>query len=256
LLVRLTQAAADPTSSPSASPLQGSCRWLGKSYPVVSLRGEPGVWRVIVPIPTSTPSGHQPLAIYLGEATTSTQVRILPHHYRHQHISLPPRMLASYDTPQSKADDERLLRELRRFVPDKYWQGSFGAPCAGPQSTPFGVRRTYNGWRKGWHRGQDVAVGCGTPLHAPAQATVGLTAAGLQVDGNAVVLHHGLGVASLYLHMSRFKAHPGQRLQRGEVFGWSGASGAGTGPHLHWATYVHGEPVEPGLWQHLPAAWR
>ena len=234
----------------------GTCTWQGKSYPAISLRGEVGTWRAIVPVPTTSPTGLQTLRVTIGTLSATSRVRIRPHPWPHQSISLPAAMLATYDTPRGKADDERLLAEIRRFVPDKLWRGGFAAPCKGRQSTPFGVRRTYNGWRKGWHRGQDLAVGSGTPLRAPGGGRVGLLAPGLLVDGNAVVIHHGLGLATLYLHMSRFGARQDQQLARGQRFGWSGGTGAGTGPHLHWAAYVHGTPVEPGLLYKLPPSWR
>ncbi|MBM3463504.1 MAG: M23 family metallopeptidase [Armatimonadetes bacterium] len=229
---------------------EATVRWVNKTFQAVRLPNEPFL-RVVLPVPVDARPGTHPLVV----GDTRRDVPIRSKWFGHQSIWLPAAMLATYDTPRSKRDDEILIEATRRMVGEMLWRGNFARPAAGYESTPFGIKRLYNGWRKGWHRGVDVAVGDGTPLHAPAAAVVGLVAPGQYTNGNAIVLNHGLGVSSLYLHMSRFAAKTGEKVARGEVFGYSGHSGAGTGPHLHWGMYVWGVPIDPAVFRALPAGW-
>lgn len=232
------------------------CTWLGKTYPVVSLPGEADVLRVVLPVPMEAKPGKAWLHLEIpggGEAWHSVVVRTHP--FATQSIWLPAATVAGYDSPRAKQEDALLLGVIGRFDPEKHWRGSFARPCGGAETTAFGIRRTYNGRRKDRHRGVDVAVGNGTRLRAPNGGVVGMVAPGMRVNGNALVINHGLGVASLYLHASRYYVKTGQRMAKGEVFAATGSSGAATGPHLHWACYVHGVPVDPAVLRHVPAGW-
>jgi len=70
-----------------------------------------------------------------------------------------------------------------------------------------------------------------------------------------VVGNHGEGLTSLYLHLSRIDVQEGQAVQPGQVLGAVGNTGASIGPHLHYATYFHGEPVDPDLLRTFPREW-
>ena len=69
-----------------------------------------------------------------------------------------------------------------------------------------------------------------------------------RMHGRTVIIDHGQGVMSLYLHMKSFAVHPGQRVQKGETIGRVGSTGLSTAPHVHWGIYVHGVPVDPQSW--------
>jgi murein DD-endopeptidase MepM/ murein hydrolase activator NlpD len=71
------------------------------------------------------------------------------------------------------------------------------------------------------------------------------------LHGGTVAIDHGQGLESMYLHMSKFEAKEGQAVKKGDVIGYVGSTGRSTGPHLHWALYVYGEPVSPLQWVHL-----
>lgn len=96
-----------------------------------------------------------------------------------------------------------------------------------------------------FHAGLDFAAPQGTPIYATADGvvkTAGNTGSGY---GNHVVVGHGFGYETLYGHMFRIKARPGQTVKRGEVIGWVGSTGKSTGPHIHYEVHKYGRPVDP-----------
>ncbi len=94
------------------------------------------------------------------------------------------------------------------------------------------------------HSGLDFTAPQGTPIYATGDGVV--TAAGPGTGtGNHVVINHGYGYETEYMHMVRVKARPGQRVKRGEVIGWVGSTGASTGPHCHYEVHINGNPVDP-----------
>ena len=94
------------------------------------------------------------------------------------------------------------------------------------------------------HNGLDFTAPQGTPIYATGDGQV--TAAGMGTGtGNHVIINHGYGYETEYMHMVRIKARPGQRVKRGEIIGWVGNSGASTGPHCHYEVHINGNPVDP-----------
>ena len=116
------------------------------------------------------------------------------------------------------------------------------------------MRRYYNGQlaKDYYHRGVDYAGAIGSPVVAPASgrvALVGRVSQGFQVHGNTIGIDHGQGVTSTFLHLSRINVQEGDVVQAGQVIGAVGATGAVTGPHLHWGLYVQGQAVDPVPWR-------
>ncbi len=94
------------------------------------------------------------------------------------------------------------------------------------------------------HSGLDFTAPQGTPIYATGDGVV--TTAGVgNGTGNHVIINHGYGYETVYMHMVRIKAREGQRVKRGEVIGWVGNTGASTGPHCHYEVHINGEPVDP-----------
>ncbi len=94
------------------------------------------------------------------------------------------------------------------------------------------------------HTGIDIGAGYGAPVHAAATGVV-VTAGVISGYGNAVVIDHGDGIATLYGHLSRFAVRTGQRVDVGQTVGAVGNTGNSTGPHLHFEVRVRGVPVDP-----------
>ena len=124
------------------------------------------------------------------------------------------------------------------------WNEPFKVPIPGETGTNFGHRRIFNGQPRAPHAGADLHAATGTPIHATNRGRVVL-AKHLFFTGNTVILDHGLGVYSLYAHLSRIEVKRGVMVSSGQLLGLAGATGRVTGPHLHWGMRVQGARVDP-----------
>jgi murein DD-endopeptidase MepM/ murein hydrolase activator NlpD len=95
------------------------------------------------------------------------------------------------------------------------------------------------------HTGLDFASAIGTPIYAAANGSIAFTGFDEKGYGNHVIINHGYGYQTLYGHMVRIKARPGQVVKRGEVIGWVGNTGKSTGPHCHYEVIRNGEKIDP-----------
>jgi murein DD-endopeptidase MepM/ murein hydrolase activator NlpD len=112
-----------------------------------------------------------------------------------------------------------------------------------------------NGRTAGFHRGLDYADWSGAPVVAPGGGVVTLVGPGFVLLGNCVVVNHGEGLTSIYMHLSDLEVQEGQKVRAGQLIGRVGSTGASNGPHLHYATYFHGEPIDPDLLLSMPREW-
>ena len=133
---------------------------------------------------------------------------------------------------------------LSRVSPEREWSGKFGEPATAAISDVFGSQRIFNGKTSSPHLGLDFRVPSGTSVEAMNDGTV-LLARPLYFEGNFVVLDHGQGLLTLYLHLSEFKVKEGDHVKRGQVVGLSGGTGRATGPHLHVAVRWQGTYLDP-----------
>ena len=123
---------------------------------------------------------------------------------------------------------------------------AFAWPVRGRISGRFGSGRVYNGRPGGGHSGMDIAAADGTPVLAPAAGVVTL-ADDLYITGGTVLLDHGHGVSSNFLHLSRIDVAVGDTVEQGQPIGRVGATGRATGPHLHWGMNWFDVRVDPLL---------
>jgi murein DD-endopeptidase MepM/ murein hydrolase activator NlpD len=133
---------------------------------------------------------------------------------------------------------------LSRVTPQREWSGDFAEPANAEISDVFGAARVFNGKTQSTHLGLDFRVPSGTPVKAMNDGTV-LLARRLYFEGNFVVLDHGQGLLTLYLHLSEFKVKEGEQVKRGQEIGLSGGTGRATGPHLHVAVRWQGTYLDP-----------
>ncbi|MBU1616234.1 MAG: M23 family metallopeptidase [Candidatus Margulisbacteria bacterium] len=131
--------------------------------------------------------------------------------------------------------------------PVQRWRGKFSMPVEGETSMVFGVIQRVNGKPSGRHRGYDIAVPQGTTVYAPNAGKVVYTGR-LKAFGNTIVVDHGLGVQTLYFHLSKFLVEVGQLVSRGDKLALSGNTGISSGAHLHWGMSVNNLRVDPIQW--------
>lgn len=143
-----------------------------------------------------------------------------------------------------KTDQDVKHEAFSRVSPEREWSGDFAPPVNAEVSDLFGTRRVFNGVTKSVHQGLDFRVGPGTPISAVNRGTV-ILARDLYFEGNCVVIDHGRGLLSLYLHLSELKVKEGEHVERGALIGLSGGTGRATGPHLHLAVRWQGVYLNP-----------
>ncbi|MES2444969.1 MAG: M23 family metallopeptidase [Pseudomonadota bacterium] len=143
------------------------------------------------------------------------------------------------------------INAARRMQTDAQgWRQPFLWPVTGRISTLFGSQRIYkNGEAGSYHSGIDIARPAGTPVLAPADGVVILaTAAPFTLEGNMVMVDHGMGLNSALMHLSRIDVTVGQHVRRGQPIGLVGKTGARvTGPHLHWGLKWRESRIDPLL---------
>lgn len=177
----------------------------------------------------------------------SRVVRLRPGHFAARRLTLPPETFGLIN-PTNLAIERRALGPvLGRRTPVAWWQGPFAAPSDAPMDSPYGEQGIYNGHREWWHQGVDFAAPADAPVTA-ANAGVVALARLLPLGGNTIVIDHGQGVLTEYLHLSAFAVREGDRVEKGALIGRIGATGLVTGPSLHWGLYVNGIPVNPLFW--------
>lgn len=127
------------------------------------------------------------------------------------------------------------------------WSQRFTWPAHGRLSGVFGAQRVYRGGvPAAYHSGIDIAAGAGATVTAPADGVVVLAPPpGLSLEGNLVIVDHGMGLSSAFLHLSRTSVRVGDHVRQGQEIGRVGATGRATGPHLHWSLVWNGARLDP-----------
>lgn len=161
---------------------------------------------------------------------------------------LPEKMVTPPPEVQArvKAEGEQVREVRKRDDARLDFHVAFDWPVTGRISGVYGSQRILNGEPRAPHYGVDIAGATGTPIKAPAAGIVTL-AADLYLTGWTVILDHGHGLSSVFMHMESLAAKPGQALKKGEVLGKLGATGRATGPHLHWGLNLFETRLDPQL---------
>ncbi|HEY9254034.1 MAG TPA: M23 family metallopeptidase [Stenotrophomonas sp.] len=157
-------------------------------------------------------------------------------------VNPPPEIAARIQREQAQVTAAR-----ERDDPRPDFAQPFAWPVQGRISGRFGNARVYNGQPGAGHSGMDIAVPTGTPVKAPAAGVITFAAPDLYLTGGTILLDHGFGVSSNFLHLSRIDVKVGERVQQGQVIGAVGATGRATGPHLHWGMNWFDVRIDPLL---------
>lgn len=167
---------------------------------------------------------------------------IAPRDWAIQRIDgLPPAKVTPDPAQLARIKAENHMVAARRAVVSltPLFLGGLIQPADGPRSGVFGSQRILNGEARAPHSGTDIAAPVGAPVRAVADGVVTLAAADLYFTGATVMIDHGLGLQTVYAHLSRVDVTEGDTVGTGQTIGAVGASGRATGPHLHWgATWL------------------
>jgi murein DD-endopeptidase MepM/ murein hydrolase activator NlpD len=160
---------------------------------------------------------------------------------------------------QGKTDEEFLAirkPELAQIAaaravqsPSEGWRQTFIWPVEGRISGKFGSQRIYRGGEAGtYHSGIDIAPGAGAPIVAPADGVVVLAAEkGFSLEGHLLIIDHGAGLNSAFLHCNTLAVKVGDVVRQGQVLATVGMTGRATGPHLHWSLMWRRARLDPLL---------
>ena len=187
----------------------------------------------------------------LADGTVRRQtLTIAPGHWRIE--SLPTLPKGTAPTPEflRRRAEEIARIQAARAVHSQTdgWEQRFAWPVTGRISGLFGSQRIYAGEPGAYHSGVDIARPAGTVVRAPADGVVVLAAdKPFTLEGNLLMIDHGMGLNSAFLHLSRIDVKPGDRVYRGQPIGAIGMTGRATGPHLHWSLMWNGQRIDPLL---------
>jgi murein DD-endopeptidase MepM/ murein hydrolase activator NlpD len=206
---------------------------------VIQLRAEASVGKSAGQ--TAAPAGGQASSFEKG-------IRVERKRYPRVLLKVPGRYTAPSPEDQHEiAEDKGIKTEAFKTVtPEREWNGTFAPPVTADISDVFGVERVFNGSVQSTHQGLDFRVPAGTPVAAVNSGRV-ILAQPLFFEGNCVVIDHGQGLLTLYLHLSKFSVKQGDDVSKGQEIGLSGGTGRATGPHLHLAVRWQGVYLDPQI---------
>lgn len=214
----------------------------------------PNAQRALIGIALGSPAGDYQLKVRRAGAPSEDLSGLAPialtiasHTYVVENVNLPP--AKNKLVPAENKESARIRRASRTLSSHQYWEGTFIPPVSGPEIAAFGKQRVHNGHEPaGFHNGIDFRAAAGTPVLA-ANAGIVLFATPFKAHGRTILINHGQGVMTIYLHLQSFAVKPGQHVVKGQKIGRVGSTGVSTGAHVHWQVFVHGVPVDPAQWR-------
>ena len=177
-------------------------------------------------------------------------IAVTPRDWPVEHVNgVPPKTVNPPPEIAARIQREQALVTAARERDDERTDFAlpFQWPVQGRISGRFGNARVYNGQPGAGHSGMDIAAPDGTPVKAPAGGVVTFASPDLYLTGGTVLLDHGHGVSSNFLHLSRIDVKVGDRIEPGQVIAAVGATGRATGPHLHWGMNWFDTRIDPLL---------
>jgi murein DD-endopeptidase MepM/ murein hydrolase activator NlpD len=226
--------------------------WMGHSVSFFRSTVNKG-WYGLAAIPVTTKAGAYELRITEtlasgGTAELNRKIRVSNAPYPKITVKVAKKFTEpSPDQLTAISVDKSLKAKVFGTVTtDRLWAGQFVAPVSDPVSDIFGTARVFNDQVQSRHQGLDFATPPGTEIHAINSGIV-ILARPMFFEGNCVVIDHGQGLLSLYLHLSAFKVKEGDQVHTGDTVALSGGTGRATGPHLHLAIRWQGIYLSPAI---------
>lgn len=208
----------------------------------LDLQDEPGTHELTVDI-TSRDHSQQ----------LSFNILVVKEKFHVEHLKLPKDKVDLDDKSLArwKGEQDHVKAALATDSQMKLWQTAFLEPVNGKRTGIFGSVRIMNGQARNPHNGEDIGAPLGADVAATNDGIVRLTVDHI-FSGKGVYIDHGLGLYSMYFHLSQVLVKEGDLVRAGQVVGKVGATGRATGPHLHWGVKVNGARVNPYALLALP----
>ena len=228
-----------------------SARFLGRTYPPIAVSGqrEPVF---LLGADMDTPIGRELIVLARsGGDDQVLEVEIVVRPFPEERLTLPPAMVTPpKDLEERIAREQALAAEIyRTSAAQGIWDRGFSRALEQKAAENFGRRRILNGIPKSPHAGQDYTAPAGTPVKAIAAGRVRL-ARDFYYSGLTLLVDHGAGLVSQYLHLEKMLVAEGETVAAGQVIGRVGSTGRATGPHLHLGARLYEQRVDPeSLWK-------
>lgn len=183
----------------------------------------------------------------------SFNILVVKEKFHVEHLKLPKDKvdLDAKSLARWKAEQDHVKAALATDSQMKLWQTAFVEPVNGKRTGIFGSVRIMNGQARNPHNGEDIGAPLGADVAATNDGIIRLTVDHI-FSGKGVYVDHGLGLYSMYFHLSQVLVKEGDLIRAGQVVGKVGATGRATGPHLHWGVKVNGARVNPYALLALP----
>lgn len=236
-------------TAPGTTSITG--RWQDKDLAFFKTQSDPDNWYALAGADVAVKPGNYELTVTISHgADTKTihrTIDIAPAPYKEIPLTVPEKFVQPDPAAQKiiAADQKIKDKVFAHTASVPLWIGRFTPPLRrAPQTDSFGTRRVFNGSLASVHRGLDYHAKTGTPVMAVNDGRV-ILARPLYYEGNCVIIDHGLGLTTLYMHLSKFKVKEGEHVKRGQMIALSGGTGRATGPHLHLSVRWQGQYLDP-----------
>jgi murein DD-endopeptidase MepM/ murein hydrolase activator NlpD len=206
----------------------------------VSQETKPGVYSLALN------AENLPAAANDASISFEKKIRVERQRYPRVLLKVPARYTAPSLEDQHEIEQGKAIKTeaFKTVTDEREWKGSFAPPVEAAISDVFGVERVFNGSVQSTHQGLDFRVPSGTSVAAANRGRV-IVARALFFEGNCVMIDHGQGLLTIYMHLSKFLVKEGDQVDKGQAIGLSGGTGRATGPHLHLAVRWQGVYLDP-----------
>ena len=255
ILISVSSAVTDPLIKWRGSWQQGSLL-LGQVEPGTTLSHQGEIIKTTVDgqflfgLGRNAPAISTFVVTDVAGVTTEAEFKVAPRSYNIQKVDGVPQRTVEPPAGQLQRirSDSALVIQARRLVSDKTdFLSGFIKPLEGPITGVYGSQRFYNGVPKSPHYGLDYAAPTGTIVKAPAAGIVRMAHDDLFYSGGTLIIDHGHGLSSSFLHLSEILVEEGKRVQSGEPIARVGSTGRATGAHLDWRMNWLNQRVDPAL---------
>lgn len=211
-------------------------------FSLVPLGSEAGSWPLHVSATAEDGTIHE----FFAHITVHADPRPV------EELSIPASVLSLSTDSARQVEADMVARIWSRPLAEPQWEEEFLLPVKGssPTSVYGDPRRYAPGGRVSFHEGTDMAVPLGTTVRATNTGLVVVAAEfpTYPIKGGLVIIDHGAGLMSYYLHLSRVLVEEGKTVERGAAIGEVGSTGLSTGPHLHWEMRLNNRGTNPLSW--------